>query len=58
VSPIDHPRPVPTYLDRALRRYDEIWAAAGHPAAVFSTTFDDLRRMTGAIEIDVAEPAP
>jgi prolyl-tRNA editing enzyme YbaK/EbsC (Cys-tRNA(Pro) deacylase) len=58
VSPIDHPRPVPTYLDRALRRYDEIWAAAGHPAAVFSTTFDELRRMTGAIEIDVAEPAP
>jgi prolyl-tRNA editing enzyme YbaK/EbsC (Cys-tRNA(Pro) deacylase) len=58
VSPIDHPQPVPTYLDRALRRYDEIWAAAGHPAAVFSTSFDELHRMTGATEIDVAEPPP
>ncbi len=38
VSPLDHPRPVPTYLDTALRQYDEIWAAAGHPAAVFSTS--------------------
>jgi prolyl-tRNA editing enzyme YbaK/EbsC (Cys-tRNA(Pro) deacylase) len=55
VSPIDHPQPVPTYLDRALRRYDEIWAAAGHPAAVFSATFDELRRMTGATELAVSD---
>jgi prolyl-tRNA editing enzyme YbaK/EbsC (Cys-tRNA(Pro) deacylase) len=53
VSPIDHPRPVPTYLDRALTRYDEIWAAAGHPAAVFSTSYDELLAMTDAIELDV-----
>jgi len=53
VSPIDHPAPVPTYLDVALRQYDEIWAAAGHPAAVFSTTYDELRSMTGAQEIEV-----
>ena len=42
VSPIGHPAPVPTYLDPWLRQYDEIWAAAGHPAAVFSTTYDEL----------------
>ncbi|MGN6782722.1 MAG: YbaK/EbsC family protein [Marmoricola sp.] len=53
VSPVGHPRPVPTYLDRALRAYEEIWAAAGHPAAVFSTTYDELRRMTHATEIEV-----
>jgi len=53
VSPIDHPRPVPTYLDRALRQYDVIWAAAGHPAAVYSTSYDELVAMTGAIELDV-----
>jgi prolyl-tRNA editing enzyme YbaK/EbsC (Cys-tRNA(Pro) deacylase) len=54
VSPIAHPAPVPTYLDPALRQYEEIWAAAGHPAAVFSTTYDELLRMTGAVEVDVA----
>jgi prolyl-tRNA editing enzyme YbaK/EbsC (Cys-tRNA(Pro) deacylase) len=53
VSPIDHPRPVPTYLDRTLRQYPEVWAAAGHPAAVFSSTYDELLAMTGATELDV-----
>ena len=54
VSPIGHPAQVPTYLDSWLRRYDVVWAAAGHPAAVFSTTYDELATMTGATEIEVA----
>jgi prolyl-tRNA editing enzyme YbaK/EbsC (Cys-tRNA(Pro) deacylase) len=53
VSPFAHPRPIRTFLDPTLRRYDEIWAAAGHPAAVFSTTYEELARMTGAEEIEV-----
>jgi prolyl-tRNA editing enzyme YbaK/EbsC (Cys-tRNA(Pro) deacylase) len=53
VSPLGHPSPVPTYLDVALRQYAEIWAAAGHPAAVFSTTYDELLAMTGATEVEV-----
>jgi prolyl-tRNA editing enzyme YbaK/EbsC (Cys-tRNA(Pro) deacylase) len=54
VSPLDHPAPVPTWIDTDLRAYDVVWAAAGHPAAVFSTTFDELVAMTGATEIEVA----
>src|SRR5688500_3989242 len=38
VSPIAHPAPVPTWIDTCLRSYDVVWAAAGHPAAVFSST--------------------
>ena len=53
VSPIGHPAPVPTYLDTWLQRYDVVWAAAGHPAAVFSTTYDELLLLTGASPIDV-----
>ena len=53
VSPIGHPAPVPTYIDPWLRRHDVVWAAAGHPAAVFSTTYDELVAMTGAVETDV-----
>jgi prolyl-tRNA editing enzyme YbaK/EbsC (Cys-tRNA(Pro) deacylase) len=53
VSPLGHPSPVPTWLDVTLRRYDEIWAAAGHPAAVFATTYDELLAMTGATEVEV-----
>jgi prolyl-tRNA editing enzyme YbaK/EbsC (Cys-tRNA(Pro) deacylase) len=44
---------VPTYIDSGLRKYDVVWAAAGHPAAVFSTSYDELVAMTGAAEIDV-----
>ncbi|MGZ4437571.1 MAG: YbaK/EbsC family protein [Nocardioidaceae bacterium] len=53
VSPLAHPHPLPTYVDPALRGYEEIWAAAGHPAAVFSTTFTELVAMTGATEVEV-----
>jgi prolyl-tRNA editing enzyme YbaK/EbsC (Cys-tRNA(Pro) deacylase) len=54
VSPFDHPAPVRTFLDPWLRKYDVIWAAAGHPAAVFSSTYDELQRMTGADELEMA----
>jgi len=53
VSPIAHPAPVRTYLDPWLRQYDEIWAAAGHPAAVFSSTFAEMQQMTGADELEM-----
>jgi prolyl-tRNA editing enzyme YbaK/EbsC (Cys-tRNA(Pro) deacylase) len=53
VSPIGHPVAVPTWLDSQLRDHDVVWAAAGHPAAVFSTTYDELARMTGAPTIEV-----
>jgi prolyl-tRNA editing enzyme YbaK/EbsC (Cys-tRNA(Pro) deacylase) len=53
VSPLGHPAGVPTYIDPWLRRHDVVWAAAGHPAAVFSTSFDELVSMTGAVETDV-----
>jgi prolyl-tRNA editing enzyme YbaK/EbsC (Cys-tRNA(Pro) deacylase) len=53
VSPIAHPAPVPTHVDRWLQRHPVVWAAAGHPAAVFSTTYDELLALTGAGPVDV-----
>lgn len=53
VSPLGHPSPIPTYLDVALRAYPVVWAAAGHPATVYSTDVEELLRMTGATEISV-----
>ena len=53
VSPIGHPAPVPTYLDPWLQKYDVVWAAAGHPAAVFSTSYDELLAMTEATPMAV-----
>jgi prolyl-tRNA editing enzyme YbaK/EbsC (Cys-tRNA(Pro) deacylase) len=35
VSPIGHASPPVTLIDRELFRFEEIWAAAGHPHGVF-----------------------
>lgn len=53
VSPVGHPAPVPTYVDRWLDRHDVVWAAAGHPHAVFPTTFAELVRLTSGTAVDV-----
>ncbi len=54
VSPVGHPRPVATYVDRWLDRTGEVWAAAGHPQVVFPTSFAELLRLTGGTAVDVA----
>jgi prolyl-tRNA editing enzyme YbaK/EbsC (Cys-tRNA(Pro) deacylase) len=41
--------------DRDLLQYEEIWAAAGTPHAVFRTTPDELVRITGGEVVDVRE---
>ena len=41
------------YIDQALNDYSVIWAAAGHPHAVFPTSFQELQRVTGAKTINV-----
>ena len=53
VSPFAHPAPVPTWIDPWLARHPVVWAAAGHPAAVFSATYAELVGLTGAREVDV-----
>jgi len=53
VAPVGHPAPVRTYLDIALRNYKQLWAAAGTPHSVFEITYDDLKSLTGAAEVDV-----
>ena len=53
VSPFAHATPAVTLIDRALFRFDEIWAAAGHPHAVVRLAPQDLERLTGAPVADV-----
>jgi len=43
------------YIDEALNDYDAIWAAAGHPHAVFPTTFSELQKVTSAIPMVVGD---
>jgi prolyl-tRNA editing enzyme YbaK/EbsC (Cys-tRNA(Pro) deacylase) len=54
VPPIGHVQPPVTVVDEALLAYERIWAAAGHPHAVFALTPDELVRMTGGTVARVA----
>lgn len=47
VAPVGHPQPLRTLVDVQLASYPVVWAAAGHPHAVFDTTYDELLRLTG-----------
>ena len=53
VAPIGHPEPIGTLVDIELARYDRVWAAAGHPAAVFSTSYEELLRLTAGTAAEV-----
>jgi prolyl-tRNA editing enzyme YbaK/EbsC (Cys-tRNA(Pro) deacylase) len=53
VAPVAHPEPLRTLVDTELERYDEVWAAAGHPHTVFPTTYAELLRITGGQPADV-----
>ena len=47
--------PLPMVLiDLALSAFEVVWAAAGHPHAVFPTTFEELRNQTGARAMTVS----
>ena len=58
VSPFAHATPHVTLIDRELFRFDQIWAAAGHPHAVVMLTPQDLERLTSAPVADVVVQAP
>jgi prolyl-tRNA editing enzyme YbaK/EbsC (Cys-tRNA(Pro) deacylase) len=42
-------------IDEALNDYDVVWAAAGHPHAVYPTTYVELIQCTGAQPMIVGE---
>jgi len=49
VSPIGWiTKPEIILIDEALNDYDVVWAAAGHPHAVYPTSFNELLKCTGA----------
>ena len=48
VAPIGWVSPAMILIDQALNDYEIVWAAAGHPHAVYPTTFAELLECTGA----------
>ena len=55
VPPVGHAQTLMMIIDSSLRAFDEIWAAAGTPNAVFRLSFDDLARLTDGVVAEVTE---
>jgi prolyl-tRNA editing enzyme YbaK/EbsC (Cys-tRNA(Pro) deacylase) len=54
IPPLGHSTALETLIDRDLLKLDALWAAAGHPNALFPLTPDELVRMTRGRVIEVA----
>ena len=55
IPPVGHPEPVRTVMDEDLYRFDTVWAAAGHPHAVFPIAPAELAKAAGARVLPLAE---
>jgi prolyl-tRNA editing enzyme YbaK/EbsC (Cys-tRNA(Pro) deacylase) len=55
VAPIGWVSPATILIDQALNDYQTVWAAAGHPHAVYPTTFAELLQCTGAKPMVIGE---
>ena len=55
VAPIGWTSPATILIDQALNDYEVVWAAAGHPHAVYPTSYAELLECTGAKPMVVGE---
>lgn len=48
VAPVGHPRKIRTLLDTSLQEHPVLWAGAGDHNSMFSISYEELARITGA----------
>ena len=57
IPPVGHPHRVRTVMDEDLLRFETVWAAAGHPHAVFPIAPAELATAADALALPLAERA-
>ena len=55
VSPVGHLNKIEIFIDHSLARFENLYAAAGHPNCVFKTNFDDLQKITNGFVKDITQ---
>jgi len=53
VSPVAHLEKIKTLVDSSLSRYENVYAAAGHPNSIFKITYKQLIKLTEGKEGDI-----
>ena len=55
VSPIGHIKKLDIFIDTSLTRFENVFAAAGHPNCVFKINYDQLVKITQGSEKEISE---
>ena len=55
VSPIGHLKEIEIIIDNSLKRFNELFAAAGHPNCVFKINFKNIQKITNGKVEDIIE---
>ena len=55
VSPIGHLKKINIYIDSSLERFDNLYAAAGHPNCVFKIDYFNLQKITQGLIKEISE---
>ena len=55
VSPIGHLNKIPIIIDNSLGRFENLYAAAGHPNCVFKIDFTNLQKITKGLVKEITE---
>ena len=55
VSPVGHLKKIEIIIDNSLERFNELFAAAGHPNCVFKINFNDIQKITNGKVEDITE---
>ena len=55
VSPVDHLNKIEIFIDISLKRFIDLFAAAGHPNCVFKIDFSRLQKITNGKIMDIIE---
>ncbi|MDC0954655.1 YbaK/EbsC family protein [Candidatus Pelagibacter sp.] len=55
VSPIGHLENIEIIIDNSLERFNELYAAAGHPNCVFKINYNDIQKITNGKVEDIIE---
>ena len=55
VSPVGHLNKLEIIIDNSLKRFNELFAAAGHPNCIFKINFKDIQKITNGKVEDIIE---
>ena len=55
VSPVGHLEDIEIIIDNSLERFNELYAAAGHPNCVFKINYNDIQKITNGKVEDIIE---